>query len=82
MNAIDIVSVSAAVVMTAAVQPSWARQDPASSRREGPVAISAIGGASVGSGHTGAAAGLTLADQAACCAGAGGRPCSWTVACG
>lgn len=59
MTSIHVVSVAAVLVMTAASHPAWARQDPAS-RREGPVAISAIGGASLGSGHTGAAAGLTL----------------------
>lgn len=59
MKFIHVVSVAAVLVMTAASHPAWARQDPAS-RREGPVAISAIGGASLGSGHTGAAAGLTF----------------------
>ncbi len=59
MNSINIVSVSAILVLTAAAQPSWARQDPAT-QRAGPVAISAVGGASVGSRHTGAAAGLTF----------------------
>lgn len=59
MNSINIVSVSAVLVMTVAAQRTWAGQDPALVR-EGPVAVSAIGGASVGTRHTGAAAGLTL----------------------
>lgn len=59
MRSNQVVSVIAVIIMTAVVHPAWARQDPAV-RREGPVAMSAIGGASLGSGHAGAAAGLTL----------------------
>lgn len=59
MNTINIVSISAAIVMTVAAQWSWAGQE-STPVREGPVSISALGGVSGGSGHVGAAAGLTL----------------------
>ena len=59
MNTINIVSISAALVMTAATPWSWAGQE-STPVREGPVSISALGGVSGGSGHVGAAAGLTL----------------------
>jgi hypothetical protein len=59
MNTINIVSISAAIVMTAAAQWSWAGQE-STPVREGPVSVSALGGVSGGSGHVGAAAGLTV----------------------
>lgn len=59
MNTINIVSISAAIVITAAAQWSWAGQE-STPLREGPVSVSVLGGVSSGSGHVGAAAGLTV----------------------
>lgn len=59
MNRIDVVSISAVIVMTAAAQWAWAGQSEAPSR-EGPVAVSGLGGVSFGGSHTGAGGGLTL----------------------
>lgn len=59
MNHSSVALITAVIVMTAAAHPAWARQDPASGR-EGPVAVSAIGGFAFDRHDTGAAAGLTL----------------------
>jgi hypothetical protein len=59
MNAHHTVSVFVTLALATGVSPVWARQDPASVR-DGPVSITALGGASLGSGQAGAAAGLTL----------------------
>ena len=59
MNAHHIVSAFVTLALAAGVSPVWARQDPAPVR-DGPVSITALGGASLGSGQAGAAAGLTL----------------------
>ena len=59
MNAHHIVSAFVTLSLATGVSPVWARQDPASVR-DGPVSITALGGASLGSGQAGAAAGLTL----------------------
>ena len=59
MNTINIVSISAAIVMTVAAPRSGAGQE-STPVREGPVSVSVLGGVSVGSGRVGAAAGLTL----------------------
>ena len=59
MNAHHIVSAFVTLALATGVSPVWARQDPAPVR-DGPVSITALGGASLGSGQAGAAAGLTL----------------------
>jgi hypothetical protein len=58
MNAIQIISVGAAIMLVV-VPSGWAGQESVPAR-EGPVSITALGGVSVGSGETGAAAGFTI----------------------
>ena len=48
MNAHHIVSAFVTVALATGVSPVWARQDPAPVR-DGPVSITALGGASLGS---------------------------------